>query len=187
VDTDNSGKSNPDIEEANENNNDGLSAGQGDDEALYYVLLSEENANKDVPNSLKKVSGNTVALPPIIKPRTRQQAKETGESLMTGAEAITTVTKKQRKFRKELQIRLLKREEEENKKKLRNKLRNEKKQIRIKKEKGIPPDSAVPPLMETGNEDNKSKGIGDLHGRLRYRQKLGVSFPFDSYSTKDTT
>jgi hypothetical protein len=31
---------------------------------------------------------------------------------MTGAEAIKTVTKKQQKFRKELQIRLLKREEE---------------------------------------------------------------------------
>jgi hypothetical protein len=106
---------------------------------------------------------------------------------VTGAEAIKTVTKKQRKPRKELQIRLLKKEEEENKKKLRNKLRFEKKQIRIKKEKGIPPNSAAPPLMETGNEDNKSKGIGDLHGRLRYRQKLGVSFPFDSYSTKDTT
>jgi hypothetical protein len=45
---------------------------------------------------------------------------------MTGAEAIKTVTKKQRKFRKELQIRLLKREEEENKKKLRNKLTNKK-------------------------------------------------------------
>jgi hypothetical protein len=42
---------------------------------------------------------------------------------LTGAETIKTVTKK-RKFRKEFKIRLLKREEEENKKKLRNKLRN---------------------------------------------------------------
>jgi hypothetical protein len=127
VDTDNPGYSNPDTEEANEKNNGGLSAGQGDDETLDDVSLSEENVNKDVPTSLKKLSDDTGSLPPIIQSRTRKQAKETGESLMTGAEAIKTVTKKQRKFRKELQIRLLKREEEENKKNLRNKLRKEKK------------------------------------------------------------
>jgi hypothetical protein len=154
VNTDNPGNSNPDAEEADENNNDGLRAGQGDDEVLDNVSLSEENANKDVPTSLKKLSDDTGALPPIIRSMTRQQAKETGESLMTGAEAIKSVTKKQRKFRKELKIRLLKREEEENKKNLRNKLRNEK-QIRIKKEKGIPPNSAAPPLMETGNKEYK--------------------------------
>jgi hypothetical protein len=184
VDMENPGNSNPDIEEADENNNDGLSAGQGDDDALDDVSLSEEIANKDVPTSLKKLSDDTGALRPIIQSRTRQQEKETGESLMMGAEAIKTV-KKKRKFRKELQIRPLKTEEEENKKKLRNKLRNENKQIRIKKEKGIPPDSAAPPLMETGNEDNKLNGIGDLRDRLRSRQKPGVSFPCDSYSTKE--
>jgi hypothetical protein len=155
VDTDNTGNSNPDAEEADENNNESISAGQGDDEALYNVSLSEENVNKDVPTSLKKLSDNTGALTPIIQPRTRQQAKETGESLMMVAKAIKTVTKRQRKFRKESHIRLLKREEEENNKKLRNKLMNEKKQIRIKKEKGIPPNSAAPPLMERGNEDNE--------------------------------
>jgi hypothetical protein len=98
-----------------------------DDEVLDDVSLSEEDVNEDVPTSIKKLSDDTRALPPIIQSRTRQQARETGESLMTGAEAIKTVTKKQRKFRKELQIRLLKREEEENTKKLRNKLRNLKK------------------------------------------------------------
>jgi hypothetical protein len=66
-------------------------------------------------------------LSPIIQSRTRQHAKETSDSLTTGSEPIKTVTKKQRKSRKELHIRLLKREEEENKKKLRNKLKNEKK------------------------------------------------------------
>jgi hypothetical protein len=126
VDTDNPGNSNPDAEEADEDNNDGISASQGDDEALDDVFLSEDNVNKGVPTSLKKLLHDTGALPTIIQFRTRQQAKETGESLMTGAEAIKTVTKKQRKFRKELQIRMLKREEEENKKKLRNNLRNEK-------------------------------------------------------------
>jgi hypothetical protein len=90
--------------------------------------------NKDVPTRIKKLTDDTGALPPIIQSRTRQQEKDTGESLMRGAEPINNVTKKQRTFRKELQIRLLKREEEENKKKLRNKLRN-KKQSRIKKEK----------------------------------------------------
>jgi hypothetical protein len=39
--------------------------------------------------------------------------------------------------------------------------------------------------METGNEDNKPKGGGDLCGRLRSIQKPRVSFPCDSYSTKE--
>jgi hypothetical protein len=89
VDTDNPGNSNLDAEEAeeaNENNNDGLSACQGGDEALYDVSLSEENVNKDVPTNLKKLSDDTGALPPMIQSRTRQQAKETGASLMTGTE-----------------------------------------------------------------------------------------------------
>jgi hypothetical protein len=127
VDTDITGNSNPDTKEADDNNknNDGLSAGQGDDEALDDVSISEEDVNEDVPTILKKLSDDTGALPPIIQSsRTRQQARETGESLMMGAEVIKTVTKKHRTFRKELQILLLKREEEENKKKLRNKLRN---------------------------------------------------------------
>jgi hypothetical protein len=63
-----------------------------DDEALDDVLLSEESVNKDVPTSLKKLSDDTGALPPIIQSRNRQQAKETDDSLMTGAEAIKTVT-----------------------------------------------------------------------------------------------
>jgi hypothetical protein len=39
--------------------------------------------------------------------------------------------------------------------------------------------------METGNEDNKQKGLGDLRYRLRSIQKPGVLFPCDSYSTKE--
>jgi hypothetical protein len=112
VDTDNPGNSNPDVEEADENNNDSLSAGQGDNEALDDVSLFEENVKKDIPTSLEKLSYYNEELPPIIQSRTRQQAKETGESLLTGAEASKAVTKKQRKFSKELQIRLLKRGEE---------------------------------------------------------------------------
>jgi hypothetical protein len=43
VDTNNTGNSNPDTDEAdkNNNNNDGLSAGQDDDEVLGDVSLSE--------------------------------------------------------------------------------------------------------------------------------------------------
>jgi hypothetical protein len=50
--------------------------------------------NEDVPTRLKKLMDDTGALPPIIQSRTRQQAKDTDESLMTGAEPIKTVTKK---------------------------------------------------------------------------------------------
>jgi hypothetical protein len=63
VDTENPGNSNPDAEEADENNNDDLSAGQGDDKVLYDVSLSKENVNKDVPTSLKKLSDDTGAGP----------------------------------------------------------------------------------------------------------------------------
>jgi hypothetical protein len=90
--------SDPDAEEANENNIDGLSAGQDEDETVDDVSYM----NEDVPARLKKLTDDTGAFPPIIQSRTPQQAKETGEILMTGAESIKTVTKKQRKFRKEL-------------------------------------------------------------------------------------
>jgi hypothetical protein len=73
VDTD-TVKSNPDTEEADENNNnnDGLSAGQGDDYALDDVSLSEEDVNRDdIPTSLKKLSDDTGALLPIIQSRNR--------------------------------------------------------------------------------------------------------------------
>jgi hypothetical protein len=48
-----------------------------------------------------------------------------GESFAT-VKTVTNVTKKQWKFRKELELRLLKKYKEEKKKKLRNKLRNKK-------------------------------------------------------------
>jgi hypothetical protein len=73
-------------EEADENNNDGLSAGQDEDDAVDDVSLSEENTNEDFPTRLKKLTDDTGALPPIIQSRTRQQAKDTSESPVTGAE-----------------------------------------------------------------------------------------------------
>jgi hypothetical protein len=86
--------SNSDAEEADENNNDSLSAGQDEADAADDVSLSEENTNEDVPTKLKKLTDDTGALPPIIQSRTRQQEKETDESLVTGAETVKTVTKK---------------------------------------------------------------------------------------------
>jgi hypothetical protein len=58
-----------------------------------------------VPTALKKLTDHTGALPPTIGSRTRQQANDTGKSLYT----TVTVTKKQRKLRKELDAQLLKR------------------------------------------------------------------------------
>jgi plasmid maintenance system killer protein len=55
---------------------------------------------------------------------------------VTGAEPIKNVTKKQQKFRKELQIRLLKIEEVENNKKLRKKLSNNNKKTKNQERKG---------------------------------------------------
>jgi hypothetical protein len=109
----------PEAEESDENNNDDISASQDEDDAAYDPAgIPELDTNEGVPTKLKKLMDGTGSLPTIIQSRTRQQAKETGESLVMGAgtETSITVTKKQRKFRKELQIRLLKREEAENKK-----------------------------------------------------------------------
>jgi hypothetical protein len=63
---------------------------------------------------LKNLTDHTGALPPVIQSRTRQQAQETGESLVTGEnteewKTVKTVTKKQRNFRNELNIQLVKR------------------------------------------------------------------------------
>jgi hypothetical protein len=109
----------PEAEEPNENNNNYISASQDEDDAADEPAgIPELDTNEGVPTKLKTITDGTGVLPPIIQSRTRQQAMETGESLVMGAGAETsiTVTKKQRKFRKELQIRLLKREEAENKK-----------------------------------------------------------------------
>jgi hypothetical protein len=77
VDMGNPGNSDHDTKEVDENNNDGLSAGQDEDEdedeVLDDVLLSEENVNKDVPTRLKNITDDTGTLPPIIQSRTRQQ------------------------------------------------------------------------------------------------------------------
>jgi hypothetical protein len=109
--------SDPEAEEPDENNNDDIRASQDEDDAADEPTgIPELYTNKGVPTKLKKLMDGTGELPPIIQSRTRQQEKETVETIVMGAGAETsiTVTKKQRKFRKELQICLLKREEAEN-------------------------------------------------------------------------
>jgi hypothetical protein len=86
------------------------------------------------------------------------------------------VTKRQQKLRRELEKKILKRDEEANKKKLRNKLKNERKQIRLEESKKA--------VTETRNEPDE---IGDLRDQLRNEQKPGVSFPHDSCSSRNLT
>ena len=87
------------------------------------------------------------------------------------------VSKKQRRLRDELLTQLLKKREEENKKKLRNKLKNDRRKLRDKlkptEDDGIP----LPiPIVETVDVEHET----DLRDKLRSAQKPGVSFPHDS-------
>jgi hypothetical protein len=137
-----------------------------------------------VPTQLKKLTDATGALPPILESRTRQQAQDTGESFAI-VKTVTNVTKKQRKFRKELELRLLKKYEEETKKKLRNKLRNEKKKTRLK-DKKCTLASPLPIRVGTIKREDSDE-FGDLRDQLRSEQKPGVLFPHDSCLATDLT
>jgi hypothetical protein len=107
-----------------------------EDESEHDANDSSEDDVIAVPTQLKKLTDHTGALPPILESRIQQQAQDRGESFAT-VKTVTNVTKKQRKCRKELELRLLKKYEEEKKKKLRNKLRNEKGIIRLKEAAGL--------------------------------------------------
>ncbi len=149
----------------------------GVDVAPENGIDNNNGNNTETPTitaSLKKLTDWNGQLPPIIESRTRQQTPNTGATLATETTTdLTTfkpVTKKERKLRRELKKKILKRDEEENKKKLRNKLKNEKRRVRFKK-----------------NNTTEPVGFVDLRDQLRSEQKLGVSFPDDSCSTKDLT
>jgi hypothetical protein len=137
-----------------------------------------------VPTQLKKLTDVTGALPHILESRTWQQAQDTGESFAI-VKTVTNVTKKQRKFRKELELPLLKKYEEETKKKLRNKLRNEKKKTRLK-DKKCTLASPLPIRVGTINREDSDE-FGDLRDQLRSEQKPGVSFPHGSCLATDLT
>ena len=124
-----------------------------------------------ISGPLKKLTDSTGALPPIIESRTRQQAQSANATLVTTEEEWTIPTSKtQRKIQRELHKQTLKRDEVANKKRLRNKLKNEKRRIRIKERK---------------NDQKANKQFGDLRDQLRTEQKPGVSFPHDSCSSKN--
>jgi hypothetical protein len=108
-----------DVLDEDDNNKDDASGYSVDDTDDVPNNVPENSAIEDdttethiVPPVLRKLRGDTGTLPPVTQSRTRQQAQETGESLAIGATVGTVVTKKQQKFIKELQMRLLTREEE---------------------------------------------------------------------------
>ena len=68
-----------------------------------------------------------------------------------------------------------KRDDEESKRKLRNKLKNEKIRLRLKERKN------------GGQDKEEPDEFGDLYDQVRSEQKQGVSFPHDSCSSKDLT
>jgi hypothetical protein len=120
VDTNNSDPPDP----PNKNADEDLNATSQFSIDTEDISKNDADAALVVPTTLKNLMSHTGALPPVIQSRKRQQAQETGEILVTGEnteerKTVNTVTKKHRKSRKELQIQLLKREEEENERKLR--------------------------------------------------------------------
>jgi hypothetical protein len=135
----------------------------------------DDNEESVIIPALKKLTDTAGALPPVMQSRTRQEANETGENLFIEV-TNKSITKKQRKFRKKLAMQLLKRTEEEIRKKLRNKKQNEKRKLKLKNKK---------------NEDLKDKEepeeFGDLRDQLRSAQKPGVIFPNDTCSPKGLT
>jgi hypothetical protein len=171
-----------DSEEDNGADHAPIDDGPDHDDEDEQEVNDEQAIVGPIPKKLKNLTNETGALYPIIESRTRQQAQANGESLTTMA-----TTTKQRRLRRELLTRLLKQHDEENKKTLRNKLKNKKRKTRLqerKKDKEIP----SPPRVETVSEDSDAKEqltettdeYGDLRDQLLSEQKPGVSFPHDS-------
>ena len=161
------------VEDGDENNeNDNELA--DDDNDNDDELVDDDNDDEIVNPALKKLTDYYGVMPPVIESRTWSQAKETGENLLIGVSSKTSdedgftvpINKKQRKFRRKLEIQLLKRREEEIKKKLKNKKQNEKRKSKLK---------------------NKKEQFGDLRDQLKSRQKPGVLFPDDTCSPKGLT
>jgi hypothetical protein len=156
------------------------------------VSRSGDNAadnQDDAPGQLKKLADYNGTIPPTIGSRTRRQAQETGESLLT----TMPVTKKQRRQRKDLLARLLKQHEADNTKKLRNKRKNEKRRIKLKTRAENPEvvvttvnDPEKEEVVSTTNKETENE-FGDIRDNLRYKQKPGVYFPQDSSVSTDLT
>jgi hypothetical protein len=149
---------------------------------------SAEGGNDEPPiisAQVRKLADYNGVIPPTMQSRTRQQAQETGESLVTGTNAedcdiniqrkLKNENKKQRQHKKKLEAQLLKRAIQENKKKISNKLKKEKRRIKLKtkKEEANPLLPQVETIYETGEgpedpEDGKdSDEFGDLRDQLQ--------------------
>jgi hypothetical protein len=133
-------------DDRNENDNNAVE----DDDDTEFVPETEndsddtgdetvEDGNDEPPiisAQVRKLADHNGVIPPVMQSRTRQQAQETGESLVTGTNTencdvktqhrLKKDTKKQQTHKKELESQLLKRAIQENKKKISNKLKKEK-------------------------------------------------------------
>jgi hypothetical protein len=176
-DVDNDEEENETADPANEDEND----------------TEEENETPVVPTKLKKLTDHTGALPPIAESRTRQQAQAAGESLVTEitekeeGDTVKPVSKKQRKLQRQLQQQLLKSDEGERLRKLKNRLKNEKRRLQIKERKKEANECAEVREEPDECEDLRPDEFGDLRDQLRAGQKPGVCCPHDSCSSKDLT
>jgi hypothetical protein len=193
--TDDIHQNNVDTNDETNDNNDNDSDNAEPDEDTTNITNTNDTTETVIPTKLKKLADYNGTLPPTIGSRTRQQAQQTGESLIT----VDTTTKKQRKARNDLLTKLLKQHAEDNKRKLRNKLKNAKRKIKLKNQVDSvndeppeePPDDPIV-VVETVHEDNENEDetpyvFGDQRDQLRSDQKPGVSFPHDSCVSTDLT
>ena len=126
-----------------------------------------------------------------------------------------TTTKKQRRLKRELQLKMLKRDALEAKKKFNDKVKQDKKKMRLmlvnkRAKKTSKPSPNVPLLVAPGNDtsddddgssgppafasgydssddEDESSEPKDMRSQLLAQQKPGVSFPHDSCSSKKLT
>ena len=173
--------------EEDQNNGDYDSEEEIDDEDIDESINDDEENDEDdelddetvVTPALKNLTDYYGTLPPVIKSRTRSQANATAEHLLIGvSEKATEISKKQRKFRKKLEMQLLKKRTEELKKKLKNKIQNEKRKSKAKIRKQKEPEASGEPEPDE---------FGDLRDELKAGQRPGVIFPKDTCSTKGLT
>jgi hypothetical protein len=175
---------NVDEHQQNEDDDDEDEDDEGDNDGNEEQEQAEAEEPITIPASLKKLADTAGALPPILESRTRQQAQNNSETLVTGTvedewKTAQPLSKKKRKLERELQKQMLKKAEEEKNKRLKNKMRNERRRLKIKEDKKA--------RKAIRDEPEESDEYGDLRDQLKAEQKPGVSFPHDSSSSKDLT
>jgi hypothetical protein len=202
-------------ETIHENENENNDVDSDDDTEFIPESENDSNDTGDEPTDggdeeppiisakVRKLADYNGVIPPIMQSRTRQQAQETGESLVTGTnsedcditgESLVTGTnsedcdikiqrklkndtKKQRKHEKELEAKLLKRAIQENKKKISNKLKKEKRRIKLKtkKEEADPLLPQVETIYENGEGPEDPEDETDLTEFGDLRDQLQAS------------